>query len=79
MLQVSGLDGLFFEPVTQMQELPDLPAFVSVSELFLRLELCFAECVLRIPDDFTHGFEVLGHDLTPFAALISEIGASSRG
>jgi hypothetical protein len=47
-----------------------------MTELFLRLEFGFAKCVLWIPNDFTHRFEVFGHiEFTPFAVLGSEIGA----
>lgn len=67
-----GLDGILFEPLVQMQEFPDLSSLMSVAELFLRLERGFMEGMFGVLNDFTHRFEILGHDLTPFTVLNSE-------
>ena len=52
----NGLNGFFRLPIAQVQELPDLPAFVAVFQRLARLIVGLAEGMLGITNGFTDGF-----------------------
>ena len=50
-------------PLTQVQVLLDLPAFITMLPRLLRLVIHFAEGVFGIADGFTDDFQRFGHSL----------------